>query len=142
VYELRPLALETAGLVEALQHRLDAVEKRAGVETQFKVESECELNADVENGLYRIAQEILNNSLKHSEATKVTVRLFVHEQYAQLEITDNGKGFDLDAVKDHGGMGLGNIRERTEALSGNVLFTSKPGEGTRVQVRVPLGGRK
>jgi PAS domain S-box-containing protein len=138
VYELRPLALETAGLVEALQHRLDAVEKRAGVEARLKVESNCDLPADVENGLYRIAQEVLNNSLKHAEATRVSVRLLADGQCVAMEITDNGKGFDPQAVRDQGGMGLGNIQERAESLGGEVSFVSKSSEGTQVLVRVPL----
>lgn len=138
VYELRPLALETAGLVEALQHRLDAVEKRAGVETQLTVESNCDLPADVENGLYRIAQEVLNNSLKHAEATRVSVRLLTGSRSVEMQITDNGKGFDPQAVKEQGGMGLGNIQERTEALGGEVSFISEPGQGTLVCIRVPL----
>jgi signal transduction histidine kinase len=137
VYELRPLALETAGLVEALQHRLDAVEKRAGVETQFKVEADCELTVEVENGLYRIAQEILNNSLKHAEASRVSVQLSVRDEYTELNINDNGKGFDLETARHQGGMGLGNIQERTAALGGEVLFTSSPGAGTAVQVHIP-----
>jgi signal transduction histidine kinase len=138
VYELRPLALETAGLVEALQHRLDAVEKRAGVAAQLRVESNCDLPVDVENGLYRIAQEVLNNSLKHAEATRVSVRLFADSQCVEMEITDNGKGFDPETGKDQGGMGLGNIRERTASLGGEVSFVSKPGEGAKVFIRVPL----
>jgi PAS domain S-box-containing protein len=137
VYELRPLALETAGLVEALQHRLDAVEKRAGVEAQLRVDATCELPTDTENGLYRIAQEVLNNSLKHAEATRVSVRLFADSRCVEMEISDNGKGFDPQAVKDQGGMGLGNIRERTESLGGEVSFISKPGEGAQVLIRVP-----
>lgn len=142
VYELRPLALETAGLVEALQHRLDAVEKRAGIETQMKVGLNAELPTEVENGLYRIAQEVLNNSLKHAEANKVVVSLRAHDGQAELEITDNGKGFEYDAVKDHGGMGLNNIRERTESLGGNVSMISKPGAGTQIRLRVPLNRSK
>ncbi len=138
VYELRPLALETAGLIEALQHRLDAVEKRAGIEAQLTVESDCDIPVDVENGLYRITQEVLNNSLKHAGATRVSLRLSLHDPYVELNIADNGRGFDPEAVKDQGGMGLTSIRERTESLGGKVLFVSKPGEGTQVQVRVPL----
>jgi PAS domain S-box-containing protein len=138
VYELRPLALETAGLVEALQHRLDAVEKRAGVEAQLMVESDCDLPADVENGLYRIAQEVLNNSLKHAEATRVSVQLLTESPCVEMQIADNGKGFDPEAVKEQGGMGLGNIQERTEALGGEVAFVSEPGQGTQVRIRVPL----
>ena len=75
VYELRPLALEQAGLADALQHRLDAVEKRAGINAQLRVELDVKLPPHVENALYRIAQEALNNSLKHAEANKVVVSL-------------------------------------------------------------------
>lgn len=138
VYELRPLALETAGLVEALQHRLDAVEKRAGVETHFKVGLDTVLPVEVENGLYRIAQEVLNNSLKHAEATKLIVILHAEIGEAELIITDNGKGFQSESLNDRGGMGLGNIRERTQALGGQVSISSEPGRGTEVRVRVPL----
>jgi PAS domain S-box-containing protein len=142
VYELRPLALEQAGLAEALQHRLDAVEKRAGVQTQLKVEMDVELRAEVENGLYRIAQEVLNNSLKHAEATRVVVFLRAQDEQAELDIIDNGKGFEYDMADDRGGMGLGNIRERTESLGGEVSIITKPDAGTQVRLRVPLNRSK
>jgi len=138
VYELRPMALEQTGLAEALQHRLDAVEKRAGVESQLHVDLNLELPADVENSLYRIAQEALNNSLKHAEATSVTVKLRTADGNVELEIADNGKGFEKESVDDKGGMGLGNIKERSEALGGQWSITSQPNEGTRVWIRVPV----
>ena len=138
VYELRPMALEQTGLAEALQHRLDAVEKRAGVEAQLNVDLNIELPADVENSLYRIAQEALNNSLKHAEATSVTVNLRAAEGNVELEITDNDRGFEEETMDDKGGMGLGNIRERSETLGGQWSITSKPNEGTRVWIRVPI----
>jgi signal transduction histidine kinase len=138
VYELRPLALEQAGLAAALQNRLDAVEKRAGVEAQLRVSLEADLPPHIENGLYRIAQEALNNSLKHAEATKVFVSLKMQEGNVELEIADNGKGFDMEAIQDQGGMGMVSIRERVQALHGEYSITSKPNEGTQVWVRVPL----
>jgi signal transduction histidine kinase len=138
VYELRPLALEQAGLTEALQHRLDAVEKRAGVETQLLVDLEIDLPADVEAGLYRIAEEALNNSLKHAEATFVSVILRGHDHQVEMEIVDNGKGFASDALHDLGGLGLVSIRERAEALGGQATITSKPGKGTLVSIGVPV----
>ncbi|HSL46125.1 MAG TPA: sensor histidine kinase, partial [Anaerolineales bacterium] len=141
VYELRPLALETAGLADALQHRLDAVEKRAGVNTKLRVELDAELSADVENTLYRIAQETLNNSLKHAEATIISVSLWSREQEVQMEIVDNGKGFDAEHMQDGAGLGLVSIRERIEALGGTSWITSRPAEGTRISVNIPLKPR-
>jgi PAS domain S-box-containing protein len=138
VYELRPLALEQAGLAEALQHRLDAVEKRAGVEARFRVNLEEELPVHIENGLYRIAQEALNNSLKHAEATTVSISLQTQDGHVQLGIVDNGKGFDTEALQDHGGLGMVSMRERVESMRGEYSITSRPGDGTRVWINVPL----
>lgn len=140
VYQLRPMALETDNLTDAIQHRLDAVEKRSGVNAQLKVELNVKLPAKVENDLFRIAQEALNNALKHAEATVITVTLHGGSQFVELDIVDNGKGFDTIGIQDQGGMGLGNIRERTEALGGQFTITSQPGSGTRVWVRIPTNG--
>jgi signal transduction histidine kinase len=114
------------------------VEKRAGVEAQLNVDVNIELPADVENSLYRIAQEALNNALKHAEATNISINLRAAEGQVELEIVDNGKGFEEGSEEDKGGMGLGNIRERTEALGGQWSITSKPNEGMRVWIRMPV----
>jgi signal transduction histidine kinase len=140
VYELRPLALEQAGLADALQHRLDAVEKRAGVDAQLRVNLDRDLPPIVENGLYRIAQEALNNALKHAEATTISVSLNTNDGCVEMEVMDNGKGFDPQAVQDQGGLGMISIRERATALHGESSITSTPGQGTRVWVRTPLDG--
>ncbi|MCB0155308.1 MAG: GAF domain-containing sensor histidine kinase, partial [Anaerolineae bacterium] len=137
VYELRPAALETEGLVGAIQQRLDAVEKRAGVEARLLVESMAELPPSVEEGLYRIAQEALNNSLKHAAATSVTVRIRGDVDWAELEVADNGLGFDPRQTADSGGIGMTSMRERAERLDGSLTILSKPGEGTRLTVNLP-----
>jgi signal transduction histidine kinase len=136
VYELRPLVLKREGLAGALQQRLDAVEKRAGVDVRLLVEGEIELPVSVGEGLYRIAQEALNNILKHAEATCVTVRIHSDGNRVTLEITDNGTGFDPGDATDYGGMGLASMRERAEKLGGSLTVLSKPGEGTTVRVDV------
>jgi signal transduction histidine kinase len=136
VYQLRPLALQREGLVGALQQRLDAVEGRVGVEARLLTEGLVELPAPVEEGLYRIAQEALNNALKHAAATSVTVSICAKGERVELEVMDNGQGFDPDTVSDRGGMGLTSIRERAEKLGGSLTVLSAPGEGTRVKVSV------
>jgi signal transduction histidine kinase len=140
VYELRPLALRQVGLVGALQQRLDAVERRAGIDARLVVEGdehaegqEIQLAAEVEEALYRIAQEALNNALKHAKPSAVTVTLRMEDR-VELEVTDDGAGFDPTAPG--AGIGLHSMRERAEKLGGILTIDSSPGQGTRVQVTV------
>lgn len=134
VYELRPPELTKEGLVGALQQRLDTVEGRAGVEARLFVEGEVQLPPATEEGLYRIAQEALNNALKHAAATSVTVLIRAKADYVELQVTDNGQGFDPATLSDRGGMGLVNMRERATNLKGVLSLTSSPGHGATVKV--------
>lgn len=138
VYEMRPLALHTVGLIEALQQRLDAVEKRAGIQTHLQVQGQINLPARVEEELYRIAQEALNNALKHAAATITQVELNANGEYVSLEVSDNGKGFDLDDTGQLRGIGLDSMRERAKYLLANLVIKSTLGEGTTVRVEVKL----
>jgi signal transduction histidine kinase len=134
VYELRPLALAQEGLVGALRQRLDAVERRAGVQAQLQAEITLDLPKQVEEALYHIAQEALNNALKHAAATTVTVLIEATSGQIILEVTDNGSGFELEATAGKGGLGLTSMRERIEKLGGTLVVLSRPGEGTKVRV--------
>lgn len=140
VYELRPLALKESGLAGALQRRLDAVERRAGMEARLIVEGEANLPATVEEELYRIAQEALNNALKHGEPTSVVVTLRFEgappDQRVELEIVDDGQGFVPQVASDRGGMGLVSMGERAKKIGARLTVHSAPGEGTRVAVVV------
>lgn len=136
VYQLRPLVLKREGLVGALQQRLDAVEKRAGVDARLLVDGALNLPVSVEEGLYRVAQEALNNALKHAVPRSVVLRIQAGDDNVTLEVEDDGRGFDPEAVSDHGGMGLTSMRERMERLGGSFSLVSTPGEGTTVRVSV------
>lgn len=138
VYELRPLALRRAGLVRALQQRLDTVERRAGIEATLTVDGNVELPARLEEELYHIAQEALNNALKHAAATTITVYILADERRIALEIRDDGKGLDLSTAGGEGGIGLSSMHERAEKLGGALTITSVPGQGTTVSVTVSL----
>ena len=142
VYELRPLALRESGLEGALQQRLDAVERRAGIDAQLVVEGELYLSDEVEETLFRIAQEALNNALNHGTPTEVAVTIRSQgeppKQQITLEVSDDGQGFDLSSTIDRGGIGVASMRERAEKLGGQFLIRSAPGEGTRVTVSLPL----
>jgi len=138
VYELRPLVLQKVGLAGALRQRLDAVERRAGVQTRLEVEGGLALPPLLEQELYRLAQEALNNALKHSGSPLTVVRLFSDGEYVQLEVEDEGIGVDLDTAGEQGGMGLMGMRERAERLGADLLIDSAIGRGTRVRVRVKI----
>jgi two-component system nitrate/nitrite sensor histidine kinase NarX len=140
VHELRPPALEREGLLGALHERLAAVERRAGVDARLLADDVVDLPAHIEEGFYRIAQEALNNALKHAAATTVTVHLHADGQRIELIVTDNGQGFAPDNLADQGGIGLSSMRERAERLGGTLELASAPGEGTRVYVQLAAGG--
>jgi signal transduction histidine kinase len=136
IFELRPPILKQEGLVAALQARLEAVEARVGLETQLQAETNGRLPRQVEEGLYRIAQEALNNTLKHAQARHVVVRLDRTDGHVSLEITDDGCGFDLGAAQEHGGFGLCGMEERAMRLGGKLTVASEPGTGTKIRVEV------
>jgi signal transduction histidine kinase len=138
VYELRPPELKKEGLIRAIRKRLEAVEGRSGVEARLVVDELVRLPQSVEQELYRIANEALNNALKHAAATSVIVFLRHIDGRIELEVVDDGFGFEPEKVRDHGGLGLASIRERAEQLGGTATIRSAPGEGTSVKVAIRL----
>jgi signal transduction histidine kinase len=136
LFELRPPLLEEHGLFGALQSRLGAVESRAGLTTQLDGEGAERLAPETEQELYRMAQEALNNVLKHAHAQHVAVRLDVSATRAVLHVSDDGVGFE-PSLRNGGGFGLPGMRERAERLGGTLQVESAPGRGTRVRVEVP-----
>mgnify|MGYP002623680671 CR=1 FL=1 len=137
VYELRPSLLKQEGLVGALRQRLNTVEERAKIRARLVCDGPLELDKPVEVGLYHIAQEALNNALKHASAGSVTVRLCAAPGEVTLEVSDDGVGFDPGALAG-GGMGLLSMRERAEKLGGTLSLTAAPGKGTSSLAKVGL----
>jgi signal transduction histidine kinase len=138
IYELRPSAFEAEGLVAAIQARLDAVEGRVGLQTNFVIEGEISLSPPLEEGLYRIAQEALNNVIKHAHARTVTVRLTQQECLVCLEVADDGLGFDPAQACEAGCLGLRGMQERAREMGAGFEIDSRPGGGARVIVRRPI----
>jgi len=135
IHQLRPPVLEQEGLVNALDLRLAAVEGRSDVQARLRADESIHLPLPIETALYHIAQEALNNSLKHAQARSVTVYLTRTPQGVLLEVVDDGRGFDPGHVNS-GGMGLSNMRARAEAIGAALEIDSRPGAGTRVRVLV------
>jgi len=138
VFQLRPPVLEKEGLVEAIRQRLDAVEKRAGMEARLIGDPQLSLPIEVSEELYSITLEALNNVLKHAETDSVNVSVHSDGEILTLEVVDDGRGFDLESVQDGGGMGLGTMPERAARLGGDLTIESVPDQGTSVKVTVPL----
>jgi len=138
VYELRPQVLQDEGLVGALEHRLEAVERRAGINTRMQVEVEANLSPGLEEELFHISMEALNNALKHAKASEVILSLYLDEDSLILTVEDNGRGFEQELAQRQAGMGLASMTERVEKIGGDLDIQSGIGAGTRIKVSVPL----
>jgi two-component system, chemotaxis family, CheB/CheR fusion protein len=90
----------------------------------------------VELSLYRIIQELINNILKHSGASRAFIELVKDANQIMLKVKDNGKGFDYQKLEKHRGLGLSSIRNRANLLGGTMKVDSKPGKGTLVTIMV------
>jgi signal transduction histidine kinase len=133
--ELRPAALVEAGLEDLLQQLGEAVTGRTGVPVTVEVEGRCELPDELHVAFYRIAQEALNNVVKHARASQVDVGLHCTPNLDSITLTiqDDGRGFDPDDVSpEH--MGLNIMRERAEAVGARLEIASQVGQGTRLTV--------
>jgi signal transduction histidine kinase len=137
IFELRPSVVEMQGLVPALRARLEAVEERAGMRVEMNLVENLELSDQVQDSLYRIAQEALNNSLKHAKANQVILNLIAGDSKAIMEIVDDGVGFNPEEEIEGGGLGLDGIIERAELINGKLTIDSRPGKGTTIKIEVP-----
>jgi signal transduction histidine kinase len=137
IFGLRPPVLDQKGLVEAIQLRLKSVEERTGLVIGFKSRVTSPLPEDVELNFYGIAQEALNNIIKHARASQVNLHLIQSGQSLVLKIEDNGIGFDPDKIGD-AGVGLRAMHERAALLNARLVIQSQPGQGTSVMVEAKL----
>ncbi len=136
---LRPFVLDDLGLGPGLESLGRSL---GGIEVEVDVDA-VDLPPHVEVALYRIAQEALQNVLKHAEATTVLVHLSAGEEGVRLVVSDDGRGFDLDMVdagEDRHAYGLVGIRERAELIGAGLTLLSRPGTGTTLEVLVPQTG--
>ena len=135
LFELRPADLEREGLIRAIELRLNAVERRVGLQLEVQLDEFPDLPPNYEVQLYHIVVEALNNVVKHAAATRLTLRLTRTNGHLYLQIVDNGRGYD--PTQTSGGMGLGNIRERLTRLNSEFAISSEPGGGTRLEAMIP-----
>jgi PAS domain S-box-containing protein len=142
-YNLMPSVLDDFGLVPALQLLSEQFSNRTDVKVQFHTSGAIDrLDPQIEIGLYRIAQESLNNVVKHAEATEVNVQFIHYTKGIRLIIEDNGKGItekpNIVRATGKGGTGLVSMRERAASFGGTLTIDSTPKNGTFITVEIPL----
>ena len=137
-HDLRPSLLDDLGLTSALKSLLDEYEERTGIAVETELDFPKErLPEDIEITLYRVVQEALCNVEKHSGADEVRLKTWVQGGYIWTTLKDNGEGFAVSASSD-GGIGLRNMHDRIELLSGEFMLNSERGQGTELKVKLPL----
>jgi two-component system, NarL family, sensor histidine kinase UhpB len=141
--DLRPSALDDLGLLPALRWYVKEYQKKCAIEVDFRSSGLKErLPAEMETALYRIVQECLTNTARHSNAKKVSVSLRETGDAVNATIKDDGHGFDYDAlIKNPGqerGLGLAGMHERAVLLDGTLDISTEQGKGTTVKVSIPL----
>jgi signal transduction histidine kinase len=143
--ELRPASLDDLGLIPAIRSYLEDFPKRKGRQIQFTAFAGVEaLDNDKRTVLYRVAQEALTNVDKHAHARVVTVTILKIPGGACLEVTDDGKAFDvrrLSSAEWSNHLGLHGMRERVEMAGGRFSVVSIPGQGTTIRAEVPFASR-
>ncbi|MFN3390773.1 MAG: GAF domain-containing protein [Meiothermus ruber] len=137
IFELRPDSLQQQGLVAALSKQAAVMRSRHGFLVEAHLCAEPPLAPEAKEALYRVAQEALNNIVKHAQARKVYLRLQQQEGRIELEVRDDGVGFDSEREYP-GHLGLVSMRERIERLGGRFGITSSPGSGTTVRAELDL----
>jgi signal transduction histidine kinase len=138
-HELHPSILDNLGLVTATRSFCQEVSEESGAQVDFSNKNVPDsLPREVSLSLFRVIQEALHNSLKYSGENCAQVHLQADSSSIELEVSDNGVGFDAGNVRNRCGLGLVSMRERIQLLNGTIHIDSKPNAGTRIYVWVPL----
>ena len=139
-HELHSAKLDYLGIVAALRSFCRGFAEKRSVNIDFTHENvPLELSADISLCLFRVAQEALHNASKHSGKRDFAVHLCGIENHIELEVSDDGAGFDQKSPVVHEGLGLISMRERANFVGGAFSITSSPNRGTKIMVRIPLG---
>ncbi len=136
IYELKPPILDKEGLVAALQNRLISVEDRARIKSSLQTNLSGRLPAQVEEGIYQITREALNNIIKHAKAKNIAIRIREESASILVEISDDGVGFEPDKARREGRLGLVNMQQCAQSQGWTLNIESSPGNGTCIKVEI------
>ncbi|WP_175072885.1 sensor histidine kinase [Terribacillus sp. AE2B 122] len=135
---LRPVHLSGDSLSSGVRKLVDELKQRTQLIFHIQIEETMELSKSVEEHLFRIIQEALSNTLRHAEASEVTVELLTRGMDVAVTIQDNGKGFDTTAMQQRKtSFGLKSMQERCEELGGTFMLRASVGVGTQIGLRIP-----
>jgi len=145
LHELQVVPDEETDLIDILRTRLENVEQRVGVATNLQVDGMWHVEKAVEIEIYYIAQEALNNALKHADVSEININILGTPARVEMLVTDNGGGFsnplngqiELEAMEGLG-MGIPNMVSRAEKIGGNMHIVSNPGDGTEIHLIVEI----
>ncbi len=140
---LRPRLLDEAGLVAALEHHLEALAGRSGVCIELDAANAgVNIPPSMNVTIFRLVQEAVNNALRHAQASTIRVTLRDDADVLWLVVEDDGIGFDQEAVAQRAKrgehLGLLGMTERARSVGGTIVLDSRPGNGSRIEVRIPL----
>jgi signal transduction histidine kinase len=143
LFTLRPIVLETDGLIAALNQYADNLKDQENLRVEIDGENfqNC-LDTEAQGVVFAIVEEAVNNARKHAEATRIWVNLSIEQGLFVTRIVDNGRGFDVEQTTQNyssrGSLGLINLKERAALIGGTLKIESAPGQGTRITLVVPL----
>lgn len=138
-HNMMPNMLIKSGLAKAVREFIDKIASTGKLKIELQaIGLDQRLSQNTENILFRVLQEIVNNIIKHAQATEVSIQLIRHDNEIVLLVEDNGVGFDTKNINAFDGIGLRNIQSRIEYLNGTVDFDSQPNKGTTVNIQVPI----
>ena len=137
-FDLMPSSLIRKGLIPALREFVDYLNNDSSIRFEFDSETEIQVNEQKAVNIYRIVQEIAHNTIKHSDATCLSIHVKKNNKYLQMNIKDNGKGFDYEKESSEAmGFGLRGLVSRTEVIGGHMYLDSVPGKGTTYTFEIP-----
>ena len=133
IWQLKPVGLEQ-GLVHALYHYSELLQ----INLNVSVDGLIKLPNTIEENIYRIAQEAMNNVKKHANTEDVDVTIKQHNDMLYMSIVDQGKGFDVTQVTDNQSLGLKNLKQRVGSMKGKIEIHAEVGQGTAIYIEIPL----
>ena len=138
IYDLMPMSLDDLGLVPTLKKHIANIMDNSKIDIDFQITQTSVIDNSLTNlMIFRVVQEVFNNIVKHSGAKRVLFKLLITDGIIDIEIMDNGKGFDVQKARETQGYGLYNMRERIDIVGGVLELASEPKKGTTVKIHIP-----
>ncbi|NBI28930.1 sensor histidine kinase [Chengkuizengella marina] len=134
---LRPVHLEGKRLSQGLHELLHELNSKVPIHITLDMDDNLQLTKGVEDHIFRIIQEALSNTLRHSKASEMEIKCSYNGSIVRLMIQDNGVGFDMN-VQKHASYGIVSMKERINEIGGSIQFITAPGKGTRIEIRIPV----